>query len=255
MRKKAEQRHNQIAQIVTEYHKVSVSELSEKLGVAPETIRLDLTMLENLGVLYRTHGGAVARDGYADIAMQYRAQRGSDIKRSICSKALEWIKNDDSIFVDPSSTALPLGKMLHARKNILVVTNCLEFVSAVSATSHRILVLGGAYSHSGTRTGGNFAIEMLDSFRFDVAILGMDGCLNMDGPGTQTEDAIAINKHVLRRAKTKILVSRGAKVSQRAKYQYAKFTDIDVFITDEISGDARKMIDGPHIIEVAKKQD
>ena len=38
--------------------RVDVTEISERLGVTPETVRRDLTVLEQRGLVRRVHGGA-----------------------------------------------------------------------------------------------------------------------------------------------------------------------------------------------------
>ena len=54
-----QKRDQLILQYVNQKGKVSVVELSEMLSVAVETIRRDLTALENKGLLHRIHGAAV----------------------------------------------------------------------------------------------------------------------------------------------------------------------------------------------------
>lgn len=44
---------------------ISVNELGESLNVSLVTIRKDLTILEEAGYLYRTHGGASKQARYA----------------------------------------------------------------------------------------------------------------------------------------------------------------------------------------------
>lgn len=249
MRKKVEQRQDEIIQKILEDRKVTVTDLAREMGVTPETVRMDLTTLEKRGILYRTHGGAVVREGYLDVPMEYRVHEKNDIKRRICAKVISFIKNDDSIFVDPSSTALPLGKMLNFRKNVLVVTNCLEFIEAAHESKNQLILLGGVYSHSGKRTEGHFAYDMLRNFIFDVAILGMDGCLDIGGPGTQTEDALGLNRHVLERSNLKILIGDSEKFERKAKFQYAKFSDFDLIITDRIPDRCRDIMEGIRIVE------
>ena len=39
--------------------RVDVTEISERLGVTPETVRRDLTVLEQRGLVRRVHGGAL----------------------------------------------------------------------------------------------------------------------------------------------------------------------------------------------------
>ena len=43
-------------------------------------------------------------------------------------EVINFIHDDDVVFVDPSSTALPLGKLFSFRKNLLIITNCFEMI-------------------------------------------------------------------------------------------------------------------------------
>lgn len=250
MKKKVERRQEEITQLVLQNKQISVKKLAQQLSVTQETIRRDLTILEDKGILYRTHGGAVVRDTYMDIPMEYRIQENHDVKKDICREILRYIRNGSSIFVDPSSTVLPLGKLLNHRKNVLIVTNCLEFAEAAQASKNRIILLGGTYSHSGRRTEGHFAYDMLQKFMFDVALLGMDGCFGMDGPGTLTEDAIALNRHVIERAQKKILMGTAEKFERKTKFQYAKFSEFDQVIAEYFPEKLRDMISPEKLTEI-----
>ena len=44
-------------------------------------------------------------------------------------EVINYIHDDDVVFVDPSSTALPLGKLFSFRKNLLIITNCFEMMN------------------------------------------------------------------------------------------------------------------------------
>ena len=52
-------RLEQIIKLVSEYEKIDVNTLSEKLNVSKVTIRKDLDKLESKGLLHREHGYAV----------------------------------------------------------------------------------------------------------------------------------------------------------------------------------------------------
>lgn len=56
---KINKRQSEIVQLVDERLKVSVSELSEILGVSEVTIRKDLEALNMYGILIRQHGYAL----------------------------------------------------------------------------------------------------------------------------------------------------------------------------------------------------
>ena len=55
-----DERQAYIAQLVASQGKVRVSQLTERFGISEPTVRKDLAVLEQKGLLRRTHGGAVS---------------------------------------------------------------------------------------------------------------------------------------------------------------------------------------------------
>lgn len=234
MEKSTERRHEEIRKYLLANERASVNEVARVLDVTPETIRKDFSFLENKGFLFRTHGGAVLRNSNVDIPLNVRTQEKMEIKRVICSKVINYIDNDNVVFIDPSSTALPLGRLICLKKNLLLVTNCFDLVSVAADSKHEIIMLGGSYSKTGKRTQGHFVVDMINRFSFDVAIFGLDGCDGLDGPGTQTEDAVFTNAAVMKRSKRNILIMDSSKFDRPARFQYAQFSDFDYLVTDQL---------------------
>ena len=58
------ERHEKILAKLNEKGKVEVPDLSESLNVSEVTIRKDLRILEDKGLLFRTHGGATKTNPY-----------------------------------------------------------------------------------------------------------------------------------------------------------------------------------------------
>lgn len=249
MSKNNDNRRNEITKLVLTKGKVRVDELVNMLNVTAETIRSDLSFLEAKGILYRTHGGATSRNTNIDVPMDIRLKEQMDIKRQLSYKAINFIKDDDIIFIDPSSTAIPLGRLLCLKKNLTVVTNSFELIPVLAESDHKIIVLGGTYSKLGKRTHGGYALDLLGSIYFDVAIMGMDGCKNIDGPATSSQEETSINQLVLKRCKKNILMASGSKFEKTSSFQYATFSDFDILITTELNSKDKERITTPTIVE------
>ena len=98
---------------------VAVDELSDKLQVSVVTIRRDLDMLEQQGLLSRSHGGAVSIEPLfyepfkKDRSFQAQVERQANEKRRIGRAAAALINPGETIAVTPerqlprSSAAFP----------------------------------------------------------------------------------------------------------------------------------------------------
>lgn len=248
--KAGEIRREEIEKYIFVNEEAQVNELAKMFDVTPETIRTDLALLEQKGVLHRTHGGAVIRMYNNETPMEIRKKERTEQKRKISYEAINYVKDDDFVFIDSSSTAFTLGRLLRLRKNLTIITNSYDLLLIIASTDHKVIFLGGVYSRLGKRTEGSYAIDMIDSLSYDVAFIGMDGCAGIDGPATIIEDARNINRHVMRRSKRNVLISDNTKFSKDAKYQYAKFEEFDVLITDYVPKGIE--IKGVKIIETEK---
>ena len=90
----AEERRRSILNLLEKQNKVYVPELCEFFNVSPATIRTDLRVLDNEGVLKRTHGGAVnlSKAAYEPTSDFKLSQKNAEKKR-IAEYAIELIKN------------------------------------------------------------------------------------------------------------------------------------------------------------------
>lgn len=251
MKKTTEARLNLIQKYLLDHERASVTELSKLLKVTPEMTRKYLSFLEEKRFLFRTHGGAILRNSNVDVPLSVRSKEKVDLKKILCNFAIDFINDDDMVFFDPSSTLLHLGKLIRLKKNLAIVTNCFDFLDSAKETSHSFYFLGGGYSKTGNRTKGQFQLNMIKAFSFDVTFFGADGIAG-NGIGSQSEDAVFLNTEILSRSKKNILVFDSSKFDTSCRYQYADFSDFDIFITDLIPEKYRDIITTETIIETSK---
>ena len=98
----AEERRRQIASLTAVEGRVNVTELAEKFGVTAETIRRDLAVLNDEGIVHRVHGGAVASQSFltTEFPLEARYRAASTAKMAIARAALQFLPDrpDRSLF-------------------------------------------------------------------------------------------------------------------------------------------------------------
>lgn len=254
MSKASEARRNAVYQRVLSDGKVRVGELARHLDVTTETIRKDLKVLEERGVLTKKHGSAVVRNAYYQLPFDVKLQEHTQEKQMIARKALEFIEDDSIVYLDPGSTCLQLAKILRLKKNITVLTNSLPIADIICDSGLELIVTGGKLQKRGRALVGYYATNVIDSIRIDIAFLGCDGFLDMDGPMTFSMEHAEVNRHILNHSKKNILLCDASKFTKTSTYQYAKFSDYDVMITNEITAEQQEVVrDVKELIMVKEK--
>src|SRR5262245_1855221 len=119
-----ERRAEQILAYLSTHDRTPVSELSQVLGVSEVTVRKDLDALESQGVLTRVHGGAVVSGrGRLELYFAAREQEHLEEKRRIAQAAAALIRSGQRIFIDASTTALQVARLIKEREALVVLSN------------------------------------------------------------------------------------------------------------------------------------
>ncbi|MEA4812254.1 MAG: DeoR/GlpR family DNA-binding transcription regulator [Anaerolineaceae bacterium] len=134
-------RRQKISEIVKEKKFITVNELASLLEVTGETIRRDLKYLDDRGELSRAHGGAYIRS--YDVDIHYRETKMVEAKQHIAQICRGFIKENDVVFLDSSTTALEIAKTF-LDVNLTVVTNSLVITNFLVAQPNiKTVTIGG----------------------------------------------------------------------------------------------------------------
>jgi DeoR/GlpR family transcriptional regulator of sugar metabolism len=119
----AEERQRAIVGAARRAGAVEVTRLARDLGVARETVRRDLRVLEEHGLLRRTHGGAypVESAGF-ETTLALRATRHVPEKRRIAAAAAELTGEAETVFVDEGFAPQLIAESLPRDRALTVVT-------------------------------------------------------------------------------------------------------------------------------------
>jgi DeoR family transcriptional regulator, fructose operon transcriptional repressor len=231
----AEERQQAIAALVTERGRVAVADVAERFGVATETVRRDLALLERAGMLRRVHGGAVPTGALSLVEPGLGERHGTraEQKRKIAAAALDLLPDvDGSVVLDGGSTTAALADLLSAERRLLVATNSVPIAARLSAAGVMLHVLGGRVRGITQTAVGESTIRALDHLRVDVAFLGTNGITVRHGFSTPDETEAATKQAMARAAQRTVVLADSSKLGREHLVRFAAVADVDVLVTD-----------------------
>lgn len=212
---------------------VDVRELAQLLNTSEITVRRDLNLLAEKGLLVRTHGGAVqpalARD---PISFANKAAVNQEQKEYICQLAAQQIQEGDTIFMDCGSTTYLLCPLIR-HLSIRVVTNSLPVVHALMNSAVALNLVGGEVDQERQAVHGLMAVEHLQRYRAAKAFIGVDGISVANGLSANSEKEAEITLAMATNARQVYLLCDASKLEKDKYLQFAPLSIIHVLITDK----------------------
>ena len=228
----------------------TVAELSAVLEVSEATVRRDLEQLESRGKLYRVHGGAALPGSTGEPVYEEKANFNTAHKQSIARKAISFIHESDTIFLDGGSTVLELAKSLPSVRDLTIVTNSLMAAAELMEKDCRLILTGGEFRKLSRTLVGPLSGRILTSLHISKAFLGTLGIDLESGISTTDPNEAYTKELVMRCAEQVFVLADSSKVGVPSFASSGSLEDIDVLITDpEIPPSAVKFLRN-HKIEV-----
>ena len=229
------ERHQFILKLLNENGSVNVLDLCEELNVSSVTIRKDLKLLEDSGLLFRTHGGATKYNPYTTDRTVFEKEKvNSDCKSDIGRAAAQMIVENDSIIISSGTTTQALAKQLMPKGNLTIVTSALNVaMELIKYSSVDIIQLGGVLRKSSTSVIGLFAEEILSDFYCSKLFLGVDGIDLEYGISTTSAQEAQLNRKMIKSAQSVVVLADSSKFGRKSFGKICDFEEIDVLITDK----------------------
>ena len=196
---------------------VFVTDLSNKMGITPVTIRNDLDTLAMEGRLERIQGGAIRKtvpfDARIPATGNYSALQQE--KHTIAQAVLDYIQNGDTLFINSGTTTLAVAEVLSKRKKLNIVTNSLAVANYLShQPDARVILLGGELNANYGFTYGGDAMEQLNRYQSNWSIISVDGLHPEHGVTTYHADEAMIDRTMIARAQKTIFVANQQKIGR-----------------------------------------
>lgn len=233
-------RQEQILDLLREHSFLSVERLSKLTYTSESSIRRDLTKLQNLCFIKRTHGGAslLGEEGGVPPLVN-RMTANITGKRKIARSAAALLRDGQSIMLDGSSTAGFLIPHIAKHKDIVLFTN--NMMTAVSAINHgiRTSLIGGESVRGSAVLSGPAAYKAVGDIHVDILFFS-SASLDKNGViSDPTEEENYLRQLMIRSAQTCVFLCDSEKFNTHSLYLLTTLDDVDVAVFDEPFSDLR----------------
>lgn len=234
-----QQRFRFILSKLQEHGSVAVDDLRAKLGVSVVTIRRDLDLLEQQGLLQRTHGGAVSIEPLfyepfkKDRSFQAQVERLASEKRRIGRAAAALIHPGETIAITPGTTTAEIIRGLPLNGKVTVVTNTVNIAMELSKRKDvNVFVTGGHLHGDWFSLVGPTAARSLENMLIHTMFIGGDGIDAQWGLSCFNSDEAELNSIMGRHARRHVAVVDHTKFGVVANWRICDTSAIDTLITD-----------------------
>lgn len=219
---------------IYEHRRATVAELSEVFQVSEATVRRDLKELEEANRIRRTHGGAIPRERVSfEPSIQEKKDQFALEKQRIAEKAVELIREGETILLDSGTTTHQLARLLHRFSRLTVVTNSNHILQELQGLDHLELISTGGMVRRGIESMvGPIAEQTLGMIKVDKTFLGTNALDPEEGISTPHLLEAQVKKSMIRAAKEVILLCDRSKINRVSFAKVAPLSSVDILITD-----------------------
>lgn len=229
------ERQQKIAEMVKRQKTVRVKSLSQEFSVTEETIRRDLEKLEKAGMLSRSHGGAVFVDNSDEREVPYFEREITNIaeKKEIARLAAKQIKENDTIILDASSTALYVARVLE-NMPLTIVTNSIQVAVELSRKDKiNVISLGGNLQSKSLSFVGPLTEISLQNYHVNKAFLSCKSFHVKHGIHDSNELQARVKKQMIDHANEIYMMMDNSKINKIAFSHIYHTNIIDYVITNQ----------------------
>ena len=199
-----EERHREILKRLNASGTITTAEIQRLFGIGYDSAIRDLRILEDKGLLKRTHGGAISLSApERKETLRIVKDERPDIV-SIARYAVSLIKPDEVVFLPASPVGLQMVRGLPDGLSVRVVTNSLALAEeARQRQGTKVFMIGGELDDRGCATD-SFATETIRRIRMAKSFITTAGVSAGFGLSVQKSVSVAFWNAVIGSSSTLI---------------------------------------------------
>jgi DeoR/GlpR family transcriptional regulator of sugar metabolism len=232
----AAQRQALIVEEVQRRGAVRVSDLTHQFAVSDMTIRRDLDLLVQQGLVDKVHGGATTPRGSSTDEPGFEAKwlRQQQEKEAIARAAARQVTPGAAVGLSAGTTTWTLAHELRDIPGLTVVTNSIQVAEVLyGGTVDQTIVLTGGVRTPSDALVGPVAVSALRQLHLDIVFMGVHGMDEPSGFTTPNLLEADANRAFVQAARRLAVVADHTKWGVLGISTIAALTDADLLVTDE----------------------
>ena len=242
------ERQDKILAILKKKYSATVQELSKELYASSATVRRDLEEMQNMGLLKRSHGGAVLIESADEISIFVRMTENARQKELAATRALKYIPMDfQTVFLDSSSTVLALAQRMNLTDKTVITNNLQTVLQLSKIKGINLIIPGGSISTTGVSVTGSWTMKQLSEFRYDLMLTSC-AALTATSAFETSLDQRDIKRTVFERSACRILIADRTKFHAHGTYCFQDLSAFDKLVFDTLSEEEKAALEGLPVI-------
>lgn len=227
-------RQESILKYLEENEYAKTEDLAKLLNTSNITIRRDFQILEKQGLINRHYGGAeiVKNTPKANDVYNKLNNKNEQTKLLIAKKAAEFIEDNDSIFINSSSTAIKMLEYIKD-KRIVVITNNGKVLGMNLSPKIEVILTGGEVYGRKQSMVGDIATQIISKITASKCFIGVSGIASHCGISTSVFQETTINMKMLENCSGPTFVlADSSKLGIHHNFSSGNIDDVNYLITD-----------------------
>ncbi|KEA64784.1 Glycerol-3-phosphate regulon repressor, DeoR family [Marinobacterium lacunae] len=226
-------RRQQITELVNTRGRIELQQLATHFNVSVQTIRTDVRVLAQQGLILRNHGEVLPFPHRENISYDQRRIRNAGGKRRIGSLCAQWLNGYQTLFLGTGSTVAELSAQLGALKGLQILTNNLHAARLLCGHPDCALTIaGGRVRQRDQDVIGGDALRFFQRYQADIAITSVGA---MDDGGRlydYNDDEVMAREAMLEQSRFHILLIDSSKFGTHAPCSAGRLEQYDLVVSD-----------------------
>lgn len=229
------ERQRKILERVAAEGAIDFQSLADELNVSSMTVRRDVRILEELGHIGMTRGGAAVQiANNQDILTHPRAMDQSLAKSQIGQYAASLIEPSEVLFLGSGSTTAVFAQFLPNNLDLTVITPSLPMATLLFSRGIKVISTGGNISTHDMAQTGPISLQTINRFVASRAVIGAGGVSKKEGLTEFDQEIADLNRAMAANSELTMCLIDPSKAGVAGNFKTLGFNEIDEIVTASI---------------------